>query len=87
MSFDLGNWADKLTCEMCEGERGPVDLTLSFEDLMELLAEDDGGVPDDFWDEPPAPPEPFDLGDLIPDPHPYAEFPDDGFIFGIEGTF
>ena len=36
MSYDLGNWADKLTCELCDGE---------FDDEIDL------DVPDDFYDD------------------------------------
>lgn len=85
MSFDLGNWWQQLRCDLCDGEEdeGRIDLNLPPDYL-----DDHDGLPDDFWDEPPEPSEDdFDLGDLIPDPHPYLEFPDGGFIFGIEGTF
>lgn len=84
MSFDLGNWWQQLTCDLCDGKPGndPIDLNLPPDYL-----DDEDGLPDDFWDEPPEPPEPFDPGELIPDPHPYLEFPEDGIIFGIGGSF
>lgn len=82
MSFNLGNWAEKLSCDMCTGALPP-DLSLP----PDYFEEGEGGLPDDFWDEPPDDPEPFDPLDLLPDPYPYLEFPDGGFIFGIKGTF
>ena len=79
MSFNLGDWASQLTCDMCSG--APViDLNLPADYL-------DGQLPDDFWDEPPDPYDPYDFNFELPDPHPFFEFPDGGFIFGIEGTF
>ncbi len=84
MSADLGHWSEKLTCEMCSGDTQP-DLSLSWDMFLDLFGDQDG-IPDDFWDEPPEPPEPFDPGDLIPDPYPYVEFPDGGFIFGVKGS-
>ena len=77
MSFDLGNWADQLRCEMCTGD--PFGIP---ELLPEYL---ESGLPDDFWDEPPDAPDPFDLE--IPDPHPTFERTSGGFIIGIEGSF
>lgn len=78
MSFNLGNWADQLRCDLCSGDP-PINLDLPADYL-------DGGLPDDFWDEPPDPPDdPFDFEP--PDWYPYMEFPEGGFIFGIHGTF
>lgn len=77
MSVDLGNWADKLTCDMCDGEPG--DQGLPADDL-------DKDLPEGFWDEPPEPPEEglnFDL----PDFYPTIEFTDGGFSFGLGGSF
>lgn len=74
MSFDLGQWANQLSCDMCNGDP-PLDLD----------SELNGDLPGDFWDEPPAPPEGFDFG--LPDFYPTFEFSEDGFMFGVHGSF
>lgn len=81
MSFNLGNWADQLRCDMCTGD-DDVNLNLPLDYGMPGM----GDLPDDFWDDPPEPADdPFDFD--VPDWYPYAEFPDGGFIFGIHGSF
>jgi hypothetical protein len=52
MSFNLGNWWKELTCEICTGETGGIDLDL----------------PDDYYDPAWEDPDPFDLGDYSPEP-------------------
>jgi len=76
MSFNLGNWADRLRCDSCTGDE-PIDLDVP-DDFF------DNDFPDDFWDDPPdAPDDSFDL----PDYYPTLEFTDGGFIFGVHGEF
>ncbi len=77
MSCNLGNWADKLTCEICQGDWPPDDPP----------PPDDEGVPDDFWDIPPeAPDEPlFDFE--IPDYYPTLSFEDGGIQIGVGGKW
>jgi hypothetical protein len=77
MSFDLGNWAEKLSCELC-GSAPPIDLSVPADFY------DDHGFPDNFWDEPPDPPDDFEFE--LPDWYPYLDF-SDGVTFGIHGTF
>lgn len=86
MSFDLGDWAKQLSCDMCSSDPsinlGPsINLSLS----PNYFDNDLNDLPDDFWEEPPDPTDSYDFS--LPDPHPYFEFPDSGFIIGIEGTF
>lgn len=78
MSFDLGNWADKLTCDLCD-DAEPLDLGLPADYL-------DSDFPDDFWDEFPEPPE-EDFGFDLPDMYPTLGFTDGGFTFGVGGSF
>jgi hypothetical protein len=75
MSFNLGDWAAKLQCEMCDPA---LNLTPSSDALS-------GALSDRFWDEPPDPPDSpgFDL----PDYYPSASFPEDGIIININGIF
>ena len=78
MSFNLGNWASQLQCEMCASQP-PLDLDLPSDYL-------DGQLPDDFWDVPPDLPDAFDVE--LPEPpdyYPSASFPDDGIIINING--
>lgn len=85
MSFNLGNWKDKLKCDVCEKP---------FEDLFGGPPEGSGvldpspdDAPDGFWDPPPDPPGgPFDDID-IPDLYPYGKPADGGWGFGVGGKF
>ncbi len=80
MSFNLGNWANKLKCDLCTGTP-PIDLGVP-DDFY-----DNDGFPDDFWDDPPEPAEGFLDGLDVPDNYPSASFPDDGIIIKWNGTF
>lgn len=57
MSFNLGNWAEKLTCELCDGEDDPdasadVDFDWDFDYDWDSYGEEgdqeDSGLFDDF---------------------------------------
>jgi hypothetical protein len=75
MSLNLGNWADQLRCDLC-----------SDDDVPPGSAPPDPGLPDDFWDEPPEPPE-DGLDFQLPDYYPTIEFPEGGVTFGVGGKF
>lgn len=76
MSLNLGNWAEKLQCDLCGDD-----------DVPPGAPPPDPGLPPDFWDEPPAPPEDDGLGFDLPAVHPAIEFTEGGAIFGVGGRF
>lgn len=86
MGYNLGNWADQLTCDICD--EGPIpDPDLRPPDAYKYDNEND--VPDDFWDKPPDPPD--DKWDFsLPDYYPGIGFPEgggDGIVFNFNGKW
>ena len=78
MSFDLGNWAGKLSCDLCTNDPVP-NLTIHPEYL-------DKDLPDDFWDKSEeAPEDGFDID--LPDFYPTISIDPFEIGFHFEGTF
>lgn len=75
MSLNLGNWADKLTCEICQGD-WPPDKPPTNESL-----------PEDFWETPPEAPDESLFDIEIPDIYPTISFKDGGIQIGIGGKW
>jgi hypothetical protein len=83
MSFNLGNWDELLSCDLCSDDELLVLGGLpAFSDDDDILS---------FGEQ--EPPEPYNPNDWwegefeMPDYYPSMEFPDGGFIIEYNGIF